>query len=166
MLGAAVILSIGFIIYSVFIQSSSGTYIDRSAQIPIQTKYIEPLGFDDPMGVVEREIEAPDQTFLARQPVDQSTISEAPVLNEEGLPNAWAIQVGSFSTYDRAIGVRDQLIAEGYKSFYRVTPTEQGGGALHRIMVGPYIDADEVADHREGINELLGVDTILMEYTP
>lgn len=165
-LGAAVVLSIGFIAYSILIQSSSGTYIDRSAQIPIQTKYIEPLDLPEPQGVVDRDIDAPAQAFTSRQPADASKIADAPVLNENGNPNAWVIQVGSFATHERAIEVRDQLIGEGYKSYYRPIQDEQGDEELHRIMVGPYINATEVAEHREGINQLLGVDTILMEYAP
>lgn len=165
-LGAVVILSIGFIVYSILIQSGSGTYIDRSAQIPVQEQYIEPLAFEDPMGVAEPEPESADQVFSARQSVDDSVISDAPVLKEDGLPNAWAIQVGSFSTYERAINVRDQLIEASYKAFYKVTPSEQRGENLHRILVGPYIDAEEVAGHRTSIDELLGVNAILVEYTP
>ena len=116
--------------------------------------------------MIDREVESPDQAFSARQPVDASTISEAPVLKEDGSPNAWAIQVGSFSTYERALEVRDQLIEVGYKSYFRAAPAVPDDDELHRIMVGPYVNATEVAEHRAGISELLGVETILMEYTP
>ena len=165
-LGAVVILSIGFIAYSILIQSSSGTYIDRSEQIPIQTKYIEPLDFDEPRGVVDSDIESPGEVFSGRQPVDVNKISDAPVLDENGNPNAWVIQVGSFSTYERALEVRNQLIDAGYKSYFRAAPFESEDDELHRIMVGPYVSATEVSEHQGGINELLGVDTILMEYSP
>lgn len=167
-LGAAVILSLGFIAYSLLIQSDTRTYIDRSAQIPTQTKYIEPLEFDAPKGLGEPTISstAPTDMFAARQPVDPDTISSLPILNAEGKPNSWAIQVGSFSTSERAIEIRDQLLEKGYKAYFTQLQTEQGSDSLYRVLVGPYLDAEEVSRHQSEVDEMLALETILMSYEP
>lgn len=164
-LGAAVILSLGFIAYSILIQSSSNSYIDRSAQIPAQTNYIEPLGFEEPRSAdVPVEVANPEEMFIADTPVDSAEIQSSPVLDEEGLPNAWAIKVGSFSTLERAIEIRDQLVSHGYKAYFRRIPGAEQTEALFRVTVGPYVDAAEMAQHQSEINAVLDLETVSMDF--
>lgn len=168
-LGAAVILSLGFIAYSVLIQSNSSAYIDRSAQIPVQTRYIEPLDFDEPKGPAapkKAEVLQADQMFISETPADLSEIHSVPVLNDAGMPNSWAIKVGSFSTEERANEIRDQLISQGYRSYVRRISNQVANDNLYRISVGPYVDANEVARHQSEINTLLSLETIVLDYEP
>lgn len=164
-LGAAVILSLGFICYSILIQSSTSAYIDRSAQIPLQTRYIEPLDLEPPEGQDRKlELTQPEELFAASEDVDPATIQDTPLLDESGKPNSWAIQVGSFSTSERATEVREELIAAGYRAYYRRLSTAESPEQLYRVMVGPYVDASELERHMLEVNELLGVETVLKDY--
>lgn len=167
LLGAGVLLSLGFIGYSVFLQSNSGTYIDRSAQIPNQTKFIEPLSFEEPRGVYEdTALQDPSEMFNPTEPADLSQLDSAAPVDDEGNPNSWVIQVGSFSTAERASEIRDELLSSGYKAYVRILQADTIDAEFHRVLVGPYLGADEVRQHQSEIDEILSLETILIDYVP
>ena len=166
-LGAAVLLSLGFIGYSVFLQSNTEAYIDRSAQIPVQTNYIEPLDFEKPRGVdTEVVSNLPNEMFNPTQEADVSELESALPVDESGNPNSWLIQVGSFSSSERALEIRDELISQGFKAYVRMLNDANSGGELHRVLVGPYLGANEIAQDQSKIDELLSLETILLDYAP
>jgi cell division septation protein DedD len=50
-------------------------------------------------------------------------------------PQAWAVKVGSFSSEENALALRDQLRGKGFNAFLEQTTVE--GKALLRVYVGP-----------------------------
>lgn len=167
LLGAAVVVSLGFIGYSLLLQPDPKTAIDRSTQIPLQTHYIEPLDFEEPK-VGSADIPAPDprEMFVESETVEPADVVSVSVLNDKGTPNSWVIKVGAFSLKERAIEIRDQLIEAGFKAYSTSGQSDKDPSALHRVLVGPYIDGDEVVAHQVKIDALLGLETLLMTYEP
>jgi len=173
LLGAAVILSIGFILYSVFLQTEPAPFIDRSARIPMQDEYIESLEFapspdlgGERLAAITNEPENLAKRYSSDEPVELEEVKAAPILNEEGKPNSWLVQVGSFSASERASEIRDQLIDKGYRAYYNKLQVEKGGEDLYRVLVGPYLDAEEIAKHQRDIDKYLDLETILTRYSP
>ena len=202
LLGAMVLLSIGFILFSVFLQTEPTPYIDRSARIPLQSEFIEPIEFApvpdfdpsdsarqpsknndsdientvsidvDPTSkaAVENESTPPIENladrFASDEPIALEEVKAAPILNEIGEPNSWTIQVGSFSKAERAKEIRDQLIDKTYRAYYTRLQTEKGSADLYRVLVGPYLDAEQIEEHQKEINALLDVEALLVQYKP
>ena len=162
LLGAAVIVSLGFIGYALFLQSGPEQIIDKTTQIPIQSEYVEPLDFDPPKGVEVVPQTDVDTFFNSTEVIKPATIKDQPLLDEQGLPNSWIIKVGSFSTEDKSIEIRDQLIAKGYKAYVRPVPES----TLYRVLVGPYLGSDEVQADQAAIDKMLSVETALIKNEP
>ena len=162
LLGAAVIVSLGFIGYSIFLQSDSKKNIDKTAQIPIQTRYVEPLELAAPKGVATVPKEDVDNLFNSQKIVEEPIPDTSTVLNDAGTPNSWIIKVGSFSTEAKSNEVRDQLIELGYKAYVR--PIAQSD--LHRVLVGPYLGVNELKIDQANIDEILDLETVLLDNEP
>lgn len=62
---------------------------------------------------------------------------------ESGEPPAWAVQLGAFSTREKAEGLVADLRRRGYAAF--VLEYRAGGQVLHRVRVGPEQDRARAA---------------------
>ena len=60
------------------------------------------------------------------RPAARTTTASAPAE-----PSGFAVQLGSFSKADNARGLRDKLVARGYKAFVK------SSGSVSRVYVGP-----------------------------
>jgi DedD protein len=113
------------------------------------------------------EIPSPQQPPAAekviRTPVDEQNVesvkadSKKPVSEEEkpavvskrepGVTTkskdakAWAVQVGSFSNPDNALGLRNKLRDKGYSAFVEKVTTSKG--EVYRVRVGPEVKRSE-----------------------
>ncbi len=94
---------------------------------------------------------------LVRTPVDEQNVESfdskdkpAPVkekpkvvsrlesdVTKSGDARAWAVQVGSFSNPDNALGLRDKLRKKGYSAFVEKVSTKKG--EVYRVRVGPEV---------------------------
>ena len=172
LLGAVLVCAMGFVLYSAILDSSENTHVDRSTQIPLQTQFVEPLEMAEPLEpfeTPETEVEAlfvPDreisEVIISDDQSQPATDSEAPILNSAGLPNSWVIQVGSFSSQDKAAEIVDQLVAEQMRAYYREIPGDQG--PLYRVLVGPYLNNDEADKDGLIIDQKLNLSSILMTF--
>lgn len=52
-----------------------------------------------------------------------------------GKPGGWVVQLGSFSSEQNAVALRDQLRAKGYTAF--VEKTQSGAASRYRVNAGP-----------------------------
>ncbi|MCL5668635.1 MAG: SPOR domain-containing protein [Gammaproteobacteria bacterium] len=52
-----------------------------------------------------------------------------------GKPGGWVVQLGSFSSEQNAVALRDQLRAKGYTAF--VEKTQSGAAPRYRVNAGP-----------------------------
>lgn len=71
---------------------------------------------------------------------------------------AWIIQLGSFSSEQNALALRDQLRAKGYTAF--VEKIKSGGSQLFRVRVGPELErarADALRDKLEKETKQKGI---------
>lgn len=62
-----------------------------------------------------------------------------PVLSApDGDTERWAVQVGSFSSEDRALALRQELRDDGYDAF--ISAVKKDGKVMIRVAVGPYLE--------------------------
>lgn len=164
LLGAILVSAFGFILYSAFLDSSGQVYVDRSTQIPAQTRFIDPLEIDNKKVMVDQSEKTAKEIFVPTQEVSAETALEAPV-TEEGMPNAWVIQVGSFSSSEKADEIRDQLIQKSYKAYHRQLESSSLE-ELYRVLIGPYMNAEEAVRHQREVDQILNLSTLLMKFEP
>ncbi|MEQ8954254.1 MAG: hypothetical protein RL120_08985, partial [Gammaproteobacteria bacterium] len=96
-LGAVLVCSFGFILYSAFLDYEGEQFVDRNTRIPLQTSFNEPLDLPAPPEPVASPETTAEEMFVPQEEVDAESAMNASVL-EQGKPNAWVIQVGSFSS--------------------------------------------------------------------
>jgi DedD protein len=162
-LGAVLVCSFGFILYSAFLDYEGEQFVDRNTRIPVQTSSMEPLDLPDPPEPVASPDTSAAEIFVPEEEASAEEALDAPVL-DQGEPNAWVIQVGSFSSLEKADEVRDQLIGQDYRAYHRAISSNQD--TLYRVLIGPYTNAEEAVRHQRAVDTLLDISTMLMKFTP
>ena len=85
-------------------------------------------------------------------------------LNQKGLPDAWVVQVGSFTTKEAANKLRDDLQADGQKAYVRTTTS--GNTAISRVYIGPKLDKNQALALKEQMDRRLKVKSMVMRFQP
>jgi DedD protein len=89
---------------------------------------------------------------------------EVPVLDEEGIPLAWALQVATMSSLDKARALREELNEQGLKAYLK--PLRRGQDTLHRVYVGPKFERADIEAIKERIDARYGVESLVARYVP
>lgn len=135
-------------------QKTQTVVLDRDRDEPVPAQ-VEPQ--PQPEADIEAETETAPSQPSAAPPEEQTeppvTVAEAvrdtePPAPERAAPAAtqattsttgmWAVQVGAFSTADRANTVAAELRKQGFAAFLSQLQTD--AGQLHRVRVGPQKD--------------------------
>lgn len=97
--------------------------------------------------------------------VKPDVAKDLPVLNAEGVPRAWSIQVASFSEKSRADAMIKKLADEGFERSY-VRSASSANGELYRVFVGPKINRADAESDQAKLNAALKVKSLLVEFKP
>ena len=110
--------------------------------------------------VAELREEVDEQGFH----VETGTRIGEPVLSLPGAStDAWAVQLGSFAEQGNAMEQRDQLRDDGFEAF---VSTHRGadGAVMHRVAVGPMLDAARADGLRQELSGRYGREAVLMAF--
>ena len=91
-------------------------------------------------------------------------LEQRPELNQSGVPNAWAGQVGSFSDKAKARELSASLQRRGYKAFTRAVV--KNDKPVTRVLVGPYLRKQQAASVKKEVDAILGVNSLLLTFEP
>ncbi|MES2825502.1 MAG: SPOR domain-containing protein [Pseudomonadota bacterium] len=187
LIGAAFLAAIAVIFLPGFFKEKQDNQISTKSQIPVRPGIV-PVEFNAPKPVPDIvPAPAPETMFVPDETVEQTIISSAPSslpasskpsqviapaqkavtampLNAEDLPNAWVVQVGSFSTKEAANKVRDDLQVDGFKAYVRTVPS--GATTISRVYVGPKLDKAEALTMKSQIDKRLKVKSMVMQFRP
>ncbi len=92
-----------------------------------------------------------------------SSVAAMP-LNHQGLPDAWVVQVGSFTTKEAANKLRDDLQSDGQKAYVRTTTTN--GNMISRVYIGPKLDRNQALAVKEEMDKRLKIKSMVMRFQP
>lgn len=98
-------------------------------------------------------------TTAAVTPRDLSLVAEKPVLDKEGVPVAWTLQLASFKDQVNAANLRSKLLKKGYKAYIR----ERDG--LHKVYVGPDIQRTEIEKLRSQLQQEFKLDGLILRFS-
>lgn len=188
--GAAVLAAFAVLFLPSFFKEKQAHVVTTKSQIPTRPGLV-PVEFNAPKPVAGIEpAPAPETMFVpnnaerenqsvgvgvshssASSTASASTLSSSQVpavaampLNAQGLPDAWVVQVGSFSTKEAAQKVRDDLQTSGLKAYMRTVPS--ANGSISRVYIGPKLDKAQAQAIKVQIDKRLKVNSIVMHFQP
>ena len=127
---------------------------ELEAQAPAMEKMPLPVPAEsDPAPVVESETER--------------TRSEAPaklVIDSDGVPVAWILQVASVSSADTADTLRQRLLKMDRKAY--VKKVNRGSNVLYRVYIGPKFERAILETMQADIDAEFGVKSMIARYIP
>ena len=116
-----------------------------------------------PAPVIDKPAPAP---IVASQRVER-TRSEAPqklVLDADGVPVAWILQVASVSSADKADQLRQRLLKMDQKAY--VKKVRRGDKNLYRVYIGPKFERAALEKTKAQIDAEFGVTSMIARYYP
>ncbi|WP_299977947.1 SPOR domain-containing protein [uncultured Pseudoteredinibacter sp.] len=99
----------------------------------------------------------------SQKPAVQPTSSND-ILNADGTPNAWVLQLISSSSEAKAKGIVKQLQDKDYRAYYRSAKTPKG--LIYRVFVGPKISRRKAEQLKRELDKLLKVDALILRFQP
>ncbi|MCZ6830019.1 MAG: SPOR domain-containing protein [Gammaproteobacteria bacterium] len=164
LVGALVIVVLAVIFWPVIFVGPEGEPLDRSTQVPgIPSLQQMQLDAPEPLRGIAPVRSAPaSEVSLAAAEIAESEQPE--VLDKEGIPIAWTLQVVSVSKQDKAEVLMRQLLDMGYKAYFKAV--SHGDGTLYQVYVGPKFERDKMQDAKPVIDKKFRVNSIVVRYLP
>ena len=100
----------------------------------------------------------------AKQPRTRSEAPERPVIDSDGVPVAWILQVASVSSVAKADELRDRLLAMQFKAY--VKKVGHAERDLYRVYIGPKFEKARLESIRKQIDAEFGVKSMITRYVP
>lgn len=164
LIGAFVLLALGVIFIPVFFDRERIEPVDKRTQIP-PIPHIEPIEIESAVAPeIDSVAEAPREMYIPDDKVEETLEPEPMTVNNDGVPNSWVLQIGSFRFEKHAEKFRDTLISEGYASYTRTVET--GKGKMTRVFVGPKLDKTILIQQKKAIEKKHNVSAMLLKFKP
>ncbi|MCB1843655.1 MAG: SPOR domain-containing protein [Halioglobus sp.] len=113
----------------------------------------------EPPASAALSVSAPEEAVPAR-----TETPEELVLDGDGIPVAWILQVASVSDADKAEALRQRLLSMDQKAY--VQKVSSGGRTYHRVYIGPKFEKARLEALRADIDAEFGVTSMLRRYVP
>jgi len=98
------------------------------------------------------------------KPAPVKTPTQSFQLDQQGLPVAWVIQVGLFSTQANADRIKSELQQKGFKAYTQTVKTAKGAGV--KVFVGPKLSRERADAQKKAIDAALQTNTMVVRFTP
>ena len=110
--------------------------------------------------IAELESSVDEDLFSA----DHGTQVGEPVLSKpDSDSERWAVQVGSFSSEERALALRQEMRDAGYDAF--TSAVKKDGKVMIRVAIGPYLDGSEAEKIRRKLADGQAPDARVMAFS-
>ncbi len=172
-IGALVLLSIGVIFLPMILDGRNPVLEEESplpprpatatfgSYEPRQVEWAEDTRHD-PWADVDRVEETPPDP--EKPEVPDSELPKRPALQENGLPEAWAVQLATFSRAENATALSTRLRKAGYHAYEQEVQT--AGGTMVRVFVGPEMVATHARELRDKLGKEFKLKGIVVRFRP
>lgn len=99
------------------------------------------------------------EKHVVENKVDLDIHKDQPVLDQQGVPVAWTLQLASFKDEKNAKSLRKQLISEGHKVFTRKQ------GDLVKVYVGPEFQKSRLESLKQTLKKDFGLNGMIVRFT-
>lgn len=126
---------------------------------------------DKPTAAAEPKTQATAKTQVAAKPqsapdkVVAAKSKETFELDQQGLPVAWVVQVGLFSTQVSADKVKETLQQKGFKAYTESYKTASAPNGF-KVFVGPKLSRERADEQKRAIDTALKVDSKIVRFQP
>ncbi|WP_444919592.1 SPOR domain-containing protein [Microbulbifer sp. CnH-101-G] len=86
----------------------------------------------------------------------------SPLVDEQGQPMAWVVQVASYKDDSRAQQLRMRLMDKGYRAYTRAVQTDKG--RFVRVFVGPKVNKADAEGIKRELDSLLQAQTLVLRF--
>lgn len=168
--GALVLVVLGVIFLPMILDFQDDRRVDTRSQIPAKPNIVasvmaKPKPITDlpaaKSGGDVYQITEPDVNSVADT---RATASKTTVLNRQGLPAGWIIQVISYSTEASANKFETRLQKAGFKSYMRAAKVS--GKNYYRVYVGPFMEKRRADDAKRKIDKQYQVKSSIRKFEP
>jgi DedD protein len=94
------------------------------------------------------------------KPADKT--AETFQLDQHGLPVAWVVQVGLFSTQAAADKIKATLQGKGFKAYSEPFKSDKASGI--KVFVGPKLSRERADAQKKAVDELLKTNTMVVRF--
>ncbi|HAK51532.1 MAG TPA: hypothetical protein DCM54_06465 [Gammaproteobacteria bacterium] len=163
-IGAVVLTSLAIIILPTLLDGSAEDRERVVASIPeppkISLKELTVSDVTQKMQQMERDSAA----RLPREVVDETDYSEneALALDQNSLPIAWSLQLGSFKNEENAVNLRASLRDAEYRSYILHTKTREGD--TYKVFVGPMLEKTALEEIGSDISAQMKIEGHVVRY--
>lgn len=172
-IGALVLLSIG-VIFLPMVLDGRNPVLEEDSPVPPRPgttefgKY-EPQEVEwagdaqhDPWADVDRVEATPPDPEAPEVP--DKDLPERPALQQNGLPDAWTVQLATFAKAENAAALAERLRKAGYHAYEQEVNT--GGGTMIRVFVGPEMVATHARDLRDKLRREFKLKGMVVRFRP
>ncbi|MCH9690735.1 MAG: SPOR domain-containing protein [Gammaproteobacteria bacterium] len=167
--GALVLVALAVIFLPSLLDREQALTIDTTTQIPPptdipQVEINEPVADESipPPPALAEVFQPPSASESAKNSPDLDTATDEPILDKQGLPTAWVVQVASYQQKAKAERLRSRLLDEGYRAYTRVAKTPKG--EFIRVFVGPKINRTDAEAVKTKLDQLLNTQTLILRF--
>ena len=100
----------------------------------------------------------------ASKPVESKPAKDLAKLDDDGLPEAWVLQLGSFQDKQNAQDLQKRLLAQDFPAYVKVFNLPSG--RIYRVLIGPKLSKDKAAQLAKQVQKKLGMKSILVRFKP
>jgi len=112
---------------------------------------------------VEDASPSPAPKQAAPTPLPSAAVPEAPAAQPKAGPlGSWVVQVGSFSSEQNAVGLRDNLRQGGFTT--QVEKVRVDGKTHYRVRVGPFLERDQAEQSRRRLADKFKLNGRVLSY--
>ncbi|MDZ7922567.1 MAG: SPOR domain-containing protein [Marinagarivorans sp.] len=127
---------------------------------PAPTKMLIPSNEGDDVG---NDVEVTSASTSTTPLVTTPTVQPS-VLNNNGVPRGWVLQLVSYTEELKANQLRDQLIADKHPAFVRAADIAKG--RVYRVYMGPKLDKNKLLNEQPALDARYKVKSIILDITP
>tara|TARA_R110002167_G_scaffold22064_2_gene79290 strand:+ start:6277 stop:6861 length:585 start_codon:yes stop_codon:yes gene_type:complete len=112
-----------------------------------------------PLPSDESEADAARDQELKPAPASSMGV-EPPVLDQQGIPAGWALQLASFKERSNAEALQQNLLKRGYQSYIR------DKGELSKVFVGPDLQKSVIENLKIELKKEFKLDGLVLRFRP
>ena len=90
------------------------------------------------------------------------TESQSKLLDQNGLPMGWSLQVASFRERDNAVALRSEIRELGHGAYVLLNRTNEG--QFYQVLVGPSLDREGLSRAGQEIADKMGLTVQIVRY--
>ena len=190
LVGAFVLLALGVLFIPALLEPELQRDIDRTSRIPpapnlqsidiklpVKSDRLAPSKSLEPRyRLVEEdqlsEVIAQTKTQVKAKMVNAKSAVKASeqqaktqiIMNKDGVPRAWAVQIVSYQTQQRAKEFAAKLKSDGYKPFVKTAISSKG--KVYRVYLGPKINPTMAKNLKQELDKKYKLDTLVVRFDP